>query len=98
MGAVDQILILGNSDPSGVPDFVANRYEDQSAGASCFLAYLDNSRGACEGLAHAQRTMEFEAPAGPHAPRQGNGRQKTASFSMPVGTQFGLPVSLQKIE
>jgi hypothetical protein len=42
--------------------------------------------------------VEFETPAGPHAARQVDGRQKTASMSMTVTAELRVAVNREEVE
>src|SRR6267143_1283292 len=98
--AVDDVVKLGQRDvvlavgTELMPDF----YEHQRTAAAGFFVDALDRRHARDRVAHAQRPVELQLAAGPHAPGQRYRGQEPAAPGVAVRADFGLAVQRQEIQ
>lgn len=98
MIAINDIVLFRQRHSADVDDFVPDQNEYQRAAAPLFERHIDDSRSSGYGVPNAKRTMEFNAPASPHTPRQLDRRQKATAFRMTIRAEFRLSGKRQKIQ
>lgn len=91
-------MFFGNRESVVAVVLVLHRHEGERAAASGFGTDIEDARHLGGGIADAQRLVEPQAAAGPHAARQRHRRQEAAAAGMAIGTDLGLPVQRQEIE
>ena len=94
MVAVNDIVLLRHS----ITDLMPYQNEHKPSAAPFFEPHLGDPRGSRHAVPHSQRMTEFDAPSGPHAPRQLHRRQKVAPLRMTVRAKFRLAGKGQEIE
>ncbi|MDV7397568.1 hypothetical protein RZS08_39575, partial [Arthrospira platensis SPKY1] len=77
-------MILNDGQPTFGGIVVTHLDEHQLAAAPALGGDVLDARATLHGVAHAQRLVEFEAAAGPHAARQRHRRQESTAPGVAV--------------
>src|SRR6266446_1982125 len=98
--AVDDVVELGQRDILLVvrTELMPHSHEHERTAAAGFLADALDRRYSRDRVAHAQRPVELQLAAGPHAPGQRYRGQEPAAPGVAVRADFGLAVQRQEIE
>ena len=96
--AVDDVVFLAQRQALGVAEVVAHADENQCTAAALFHGHVLDRRHARDRLAHTQGLQKVEPATGPHAARQGHGRQEAPTFGVPVLADFAVARERSEVE
>src|SRR5690606_38121428 len=68
--AVDDVVLLADRHAVRIGDLVLHGDEDERAAAPLLALHVGDARRARDLFSDAQRALEVQSPARPHAPRQ----------------------------